>query len=179
MLSLAEHQRAMLDLIKGRGAPPADPYLAQIAGSPELGMLREVAVFWRMLGIESACALLARLLKRRGTFEASVEQFYREEDVSPYAERAGEQFCLWMGSDGDPLLAAVVEFELALKRIRAGDTREFIVDWDRSPETVFVALAGGGELPPAEVCAVYRLHLSHALPGLARCERVVPGGEAG
>jgi len=177
MPGLAEHQRAMLDLVKGRGAPPADPYLARVAASPELELLREIAVFWRMIAVEDVCASLARLLKALGTFQSRVENFYREEDVSTYTERAGEQFCLRLRDDPDPLVRAMVEFELASMRLRTGDSGEFVVDWDRNPDAVFAALAAGGALPPAERSAIYRLHLSRALPGLARCECI--GAEDG
>ncbi len=174
MLSLAEHQNAMLDLLKGRPCPPIDDaYLARIEGSPELDLLREVAVFWRMLAIESGCPWLAQLLKRRGELEHAVEAFYRAEDVSPYAERATEQFVSRLSASTDSLIAHMAATEGALIRVRRGDAQPFALDWDRNPNLVFEALGSGGGLPPPEEGCVYRLHIARDLPGLVRCERIV------
>ena len=173
MLSLAEHQHAMLDLLKGRPLPPGDDaYLARIEGSPELDLLREVAVFWRMLAVESGCPWLAQLLKRRGELEREVEAFYRTEDVSPYAERATEQFVDRLSNNADPLIAHMAATEAALIRVRQGDAHPVALDWDRNPDRVFEALGSGGELPPPEEGCVYRLHIARDLPGLIRCERL-------
>jgi hypothetical protein len=173
MLSLAEHQHAMLDLLKGRRRPPGDDaYLARIDRSPELDLLREVAVFWRMLAIESGCPWLAQLLKRRGILEREVEAFYRAEDVSPYAERATEQFVRLQQASLDPLTAQMAATEAALIRVRQGDAQLFALDWDRNPNDVFAALGTGADLPPREEGCLYRLHIARDLSGLVRCERI-------
>src|SRR5262249_27434943 len=59
--ALAEYQKAMLDLLKERVAVPfSDPHLAEVVHSPGLGLLREVAVWWR------GFAVRARALGPRG-----------------------------------------------------------------------------------------------------------------
>ena len=47
MTPLEIQQRGLLDLIKSRGDPPADAYLRSVAGSPQLAMLRTIALWWR------------------------------------------------------------------------------------------------------------------------------------
>lgn len=173
MPSLGEHQRAMLDLVKGRAAPPCDPYAVSLVGSPKLALLQDVVVFWRMIAVEGVCASLAELLKLRGVLDETVAKFCHAVNVSPYGERAGEQFLDWMAGDPDPLVGAMAQFERAAKRLRAGDDGDFVVEWDRNPEAVFVSLATGGALPEAEAGVTYRLYLSRALEGQARCERIV------
>ena len=161
MPSLAEHQRAMLALMKGRPVPPsADAYHARIAPSRELALLREIAVWWRLLTIEGACPSAARLLKRLGIFDSSVERFYRDENVSPYIERASEHFLRHTAGHDDPLVRATIAFETALFRIRRREAGPFTIDWDRNPENVLAALDSGAPIPDAEPGAIYRLHLS-------------------
>lgn len=161
MPSLAEHQRAMLALMKGRPVPQsADAYHAQIAPGKELALLREIAVWWRVLAIERACPSAARLLKRLGLFDSSVERFYRDENVSPYIERASEHFLRYMAGHDDPLVRATVAFEMALARMRRREAGPFTIDWDRNPENVLAALETGAPLPAAEPGLIYRLHLS-------------------
>jgi len=56
-------------------------------------------------------------------------------------------------------------------RMIEGSTDEYLVEWDRDPEALFVALRSGGELPPAEPGPRYRTYISRDVPELVRCER--------
>lgn len=161
MPGLAEHQRAMLALVKGRPvAGAADDYYARLEPTKELALLREIAIWWRVLTIEGACPSTARLLRRLGLFEESVTAFYRAENVSPYIERASVHFLQHMQAHPDPLVRSMVRFEQALALLRSGDNGAFAIDWDRHPESVFAALDSGTPLPDAEAGAVHRLHLA-------------------
>jgi hypothetical protein len=176
MSTLAEYQRTMLALIKGRAVPlqtmpmRTDQHLLELAHSRGLGLLREVAVWWRGFAVESACPWTARLLKKLGSFQSCVEAFYRGENVSPYVEKAGEQFLFKMSASREPLAHAMARLELALMRVRQGSGDEYLVEWDRNPELVFQALRSGSELPAAEPGTRYCTYISHDIPELVRCE---------
>ena len=170
--TLAEYQKAMLDLLKSRASTSfTDHHLAEVAQSPGLGLLREVAVWWRGFAVESACPWTAGLLKKLGRFESSVEGFYRGQNVSPYVEKAGEEFLFRMSASPAALVAAMARLELALMRMRQGSSDEYLIEWDRNPDDVFKSLKSAQDLPPAEPDALYRTYVSREIPGLVRCER--------
>ena len=176
MSTLAEYQKTMLALIKGRAGAletmpvMTDQHLIELARSRGLGLLREVAVWWRGFAVESACPWTARLLKKLGSFQSCVEAFYREQNVSPYVEKAGEQFLFKMSASPEPLVFAMARLELALMRVRQGSPDEYLVEWDRNPELVFQALRSGSELAEAEPGARYCMYISRDIPELVRCE---------
>ena len=170
--ALAEYQKAMLDLLKERASAPfSDPHLAEVVHSPGLGLLREVAVWWRGFAVESACPWTAGLLKKLGLYESSVETFYRSQNVSPYVEKAGEEFLFRMSASPEPLVAAMARLELALMRMRQGSSDEYLIEWDRNPDEIFKSLKSAQDLPPPEPDALYRTYVSRDIPGLVRCER--------
>jgi hypothetical protein len=172
LITLAEYQKTLLDLMKGRAAasPFTDPHLVEVAQSPGLGLLREIAVWWRGFAVETNCPWTARLLKKLGGFDSDVEKFYRGQNVSPYVEKAGEQFLLQMSSSPAPLVAAMARFELAIMQVKQGDAETHCVEWDRNPEQVFQFLKSGRDLPPAEPGLTYRMYIAHDIPELVRCE---------
>jgi hypothetical protein len=172
MNTLADYQRNLRDLIKGRsGPPPGDEHLAEVAQSPGLEAIREIAVWWRTLAVEEYCPWTSRLLKRLGIFQESVEKFYHGQNVSSYVEKAGEQFLQELGGHAHTVVAALAQFELALLKVKQGDSREFTVEWDRNPDAVFACFTSGGELPPPEADR-YRTYISRDVPGLVRCDRL-------
>lgn len=176
MNTLAEYQKSMLSLIKGRALPPSpqpparDLHMAELEQSRGLELLREIAVWWRGFAVESTCPWTARLLKRLGYFEAAVTKFYRGQNVSPYVVRAGEQFLFQMSAHPDPLVYAMARLELALMRVKQGSADEYLVQWDRNPEMVFQALRSGSVLPLAEQDACYEMYISRDIPELVCCE---------
>jgi hypothetical protein len=173
MATLAEYQKTMLDLLKSRASAEfADQHISDVAQSAGLGLLREVAVWWRGFAVESNCPWTAQLLKKLGAFEASVESLYRNQNVSPYVEKAAEQFLLQMSSGADPLIAAMARFELALTQVRQGSRQEYCIEWDRNPELLFQSLKSIGDLPVAEASLSYRTYISREIPELVRCEQV-------
>lgn len=171
MDTLADYQRNLRDLIKGRSGPPSgDRHLLDVAQSPGLTAIREIAVWWRTLAVESYCPWSTRLLRHLGLFQGCVEKFYCGQNVSPYVEQAGEQFLLELSGHANPIVSALARFELALLKVRKGDAQEYTVDWDRNPDAVFGSLAAGGDLPAPEEDR-YRTYISHSIPGLVRCDR--------
>ena len=147
-MELEEQQRALLGLIKKRAVTLGqDEYLRRIAQSDELLLAREIAVWWRALGIERNCPQTSLLLKKLGRFEPVVEAFYCRCSTSPYMEEMGRQFLTELSGDADPLLAAMARFELAIQRFAAGEDGEFVIEWDRDPNQVLAALRDNGPLP--------------------------------
>jgi hypothetical protein len=171
MDTLADYQRSLRDLIKGRsGPPPGESHLAEVAQSPGLSLIREIAVWWRTLAVDSYCPWSTRLLRHLGIFKECVEKFYCGQNVSPYVEKAGEQFLLELSGHPHFVVSALARFELALLKVRKGDTEEYTVEWDRNPDAVFAWLSSGDDLPEPEADR-YRTYICHNIPGLVRCDR--------
>ncbi len=149
MTSLGQQQRALLALIKKRPLPQedSDDYLRRVAASNELGLVREIALWWRALGIERNCPLTVKLLRKTGRFEATVENFYCRQATSPYMEEMAFQFLEMVSVDSDRLARTLAAFELAVARVAQGDPREFVIEWDRDPTAVLNALRTGDPLP--------------------------------
>lgn len=172
MTTLAEHQRAVLDLLKNRVTPlEAEQTVGHMAHAPGIALAREIAVWWRTNALKGNCPLTSSLLTRMGAFEASVEGFYRRANPSPYAEVVAEQFLDMIKRDAHPLVGPMAAFELALGKVRGGDIREFKIVWDRNPDLVVESLALDTPLPAKELDA-YVLTVSRDIPGTVRCARL-------
>lgn len=157
MTDLEQQQHALLALIKKRTweSRGDDEYLRQVADSAELGLVREIALWWRALGIQRNCTKTSLLLKRLGRFEQAVEAFYCQGPTSPYMEAMSLQFLQKLAADADPLVAEMARLELATARAAAGDDSEFTLEWDRDPAAVLQSLQTGGPLPvPGRPCTI-------------------------
>lgn len=173
MSALADYQRSIRDLLKKRTTGAAlDPHLSEVAQSRELGLLREIAVWWREMAVNDNCSWTAGLLRKYGVLHQVVESFYCSENVSSYVDRAGEQFLELLSAHTDPLIASLARFELAVMKVRKGGPEEYIIIFDRNPDSVFVCLKNGGEVPPADPEWHYHARVSHRIPGLVSCDRV-------
>lgn len=170
-MTLEEHQRGVLDLIKHRSPAPTDPYLCAVAESTGLCAVRRIALFWRTLQLEAQCRLTSSLLRRLGVFEELVASYYSSSDTSPYSEVFTRDFLDWLGEHPEPLVQAVSSFELAMFQISLGACTAAETVWDRDPDRVLRALQMGGDLPTEEGPGVYRLRLDRELTGLFRCSR--------
>jgi hypothetical protein len=171
MMSLELQQRALLHLLKGRGAPPDDAYLQHIAASRELAMLREIAVWWRIFQIERQCRFTARLLKRLGRLDQTVTAYFDRCATSPFIEELSRDFLRTLHDHPDPLVAAMSAFEYAFLEVRGGSTDSFDVIWDRSPDPVFAALEAGDDLPAPDPDSRYRMQIDRALPRMIESTR--------
>lgn len=171
MTQLELQQRGLLDLVKGRGAPPDDPYLRLVAGSRELAMVRQIAIWWRKYQLEGQCWLTSRLLKRRNYFESLVTSYFNHHATSPFIEELSHGFLAFLNGHDDLLVRTVAQFEDALLQIRGGSAATFEVLWDRHPDHVFLALENGSELPAPENDCQYRMLLAADLPQFVTCTR--------
>ena len=173
MTPLELQQRGLLDLIKRRGAPPDDPYLVSVAGSAGMGMLREIAIWWRAFQLEAQCYFTARLLKTLGRFDALIRAYFNENATSPYIEELSRDFLVWLQAEEDPLIRSVAQFESAFQEVRAGSDVVFEISWDRHPDEVFLALEGRQELPAPDGKYSYRMQVGRTLPGTFVCTRTL------
>jgi hypothetical protein len=171
MLRLELQQRGLADLIKGRDGVPDDPYLGRVAASTELGLVREIAIWWRAFQIETNCRLTSRVLKRLGLFDPVVSDYFKTSAISAFAEELSAGFLSFLSMHPDCLVRAVSQFELALSKVHAGSAEDFEVLWDRNPDLVFAALTNGGELPIPETGCLYRMQIAGRLPNRVACTR--------
>ena len=174
-MDLAFHQRRLLDLIKAKGEVRQgdDPYLAEVARSRSLELVREISIWWRAVGIETACPFTSVLLKMRELFDAHVREGCRAESSSPFIAEQAAAFLERTAEHEDPLLRSVARFELALIRIGAGSREEHVVEWQQEPYRVLQALLRG-EAPrdpgePGLWRTVVARHLPHGFR-VIRCD---------
>jgi hypothetical protein len=171
MTQLERQQRGLLNLIKNRGVPLDDAYLRQVAGSRELAMVREIAVWWRAFQIEDQCHFTSRLLKRCQCFDTVVTNYFNNNSTSPFIEELSHDFLSSLRDHCDCLIRAVSQFEFALLKVKAGSAEHFEVDWDRHPNRVILALEEGSDLPAPETGCLYRMRIAHDLPHMVACAR--------
>jgi hypothetical protein len=171
MTRLELQQRGLLDLIKGRGAPPDDPYLRRVAGSRELAMVREIAIWWRAFQLEAQCRFTSRLLKRLGCFDALVMTYFNNNPTSPFIEELSRDFLSSLCTHHDRLIRAVSQFEYAFLKAKGGSADTFEILWDRHPDLVFLALEKSSALPAPELGCLYRMRIDRDLAGMIACTR--------
>jgi hypothetical protein len=171
MMTLEAQQRGLLALIKNRGASPADPYLRQVQDSPQLAMVREIALWWRMFALEAQCRFTSRLLQRSGIFQKTVASYFDNHPTSPFVEELSADFLRSLHAHPDPLLRAVSQSERVLLQCKAGSNDTVEIIWNRHPDRVFQALQDGSELPPVEPECIYRLKIDRDLRGMVACIR--------
>jgi hypothetical protein len=171
MMSLEDHQRGLLNLIKSRGAAPTDAYLRQVAASPGLAVVRETALFWRAFQLQSQCPFTCRLLKRLGCFEALLADYFSMNSTSPYVEELSKDFLRWLLFHDNALIGAVSQFEYAALQAKADSGEVFEILWDRDPDSVLLALQNDSELPGTEESCTYRVRIDRNLSSGISCSR--------
>jgi hypothetical protein len=171
---LEVYQRGMLALVKNRGFATEDPYLRDLAGSRELAMLREIAIWWRTFQIDVQCRFTSRLLKRLDCFEQSVTNYFDQNATSAFVEELSHGFLMSLRDHPDPLVRSITQFESAFLRVRGGSLERYEVLWDRHPDLAFVALEKAGDLPPAEAGIIYCMTIARDIPRMFSCVRETP-----
>ena len=171
MIGLETYQCGLLDLLKERGPAPADPYLRRVADSRELAMLRDIAMWWRVFQLEAQCRLTARLLRRMGCFDESALSYFNGNNTSPFVEELSRDFLRYLFNHPDPLVRSTSHFEYALSQVLGSSAESFEILWDRNPDSVFLSLDRGTELPPPEVEYAYLMLVSRSIPDRISCTR--------
>jgi hypothetical protein len=165
-------QAALLALVKGRQAVVAgDAWLERVAGSRELGMIREIALWWRRFQIETQCRFTSRMLKRLGRYDEIVAAYFDTNRTSPFIEELAADFLAYVAETSEAdCVRQVARFERALLRLREAPDEITEICWDRHPVGVIESLEGHGPLPPPET-ARYRMRVGAPIDGLIECSR--------
>ena len=164
MTVLEQQQRGLLALLKRRPVEDgADRWLDEVAESPALAMMQEIALWWRCYQISAACRFASRLLKQLGRFEEAVAYFFEARPTSSFTEELGREFLNSLAADADPLVREVAATELHLFTLDGAE-----VPWDRNPNDVFTALDRLTPVPPPDPDYAYTLRVSRLL----HCDRV-------
>jgi hypothetical protein len=171
MTQLELYQRGLLDLVKKRGPAPSDPYLLRVAESRQLGVVQEIAVWWRLFQIEAQCHFTALLLKRFGRFHETVISYFNANRTSPFVEELSRDFLGSLQADDHLLVRTVAQFESAFQEARSGSSQCHEIVWDRHPDRLLHALHTGAELPEVEPESLYRMKIAGDLPGMVVCTR--------
>lgn len=167
-MDLASHQRILLGLMRATFQPGADDasYYHRVAGSVDLQEARGNVYLWRVFVLERSCVLTVALLRQRGLLQAALQDFIRQQNISPFREYQPLAFLACLAGHAEPLVAAVSQFELALMKVRAGDPGRFAVEWPCDPAPLLHALAQGAPLPAPGRPHRYRSTVSAGLPHL-------------
>ena len=173
-MDLANHQRILLGLMRATYAPGAAdaPYYHRVAASADLREARGNVGLWRVFVLERSCVLTVALLRRRGAFEAALQAFIGQENISPFRETQAPAFLGFLAGHADPLVVSVSQFELALIKVRGGDPCRHLVDWSYDPAPILHALARDGALPEPLAPAMHRTVIDAALPYLFEINRL-------
>jgi len=175
-MDLQEFQGKLLGLIKSTYEPVAQDgaYLRELRTSRELGLVKEISIWWRCYQVENYCPLTAAWLKYQDVFETTVEQYYQSTNVPAYIEQAGMAFLGYVLSVlADPLAHSVAAFERALIHVKRGDRCEHIVFWDGDPYAVLSLLLHKIPYEQAAARGRYQVTVSHTIPGMFSVVKMV------
>jgi hypothetical protein len=130
-------------------------------------MVKEIVRWWRIYNVQRYSVLTCQLLKRKGFFEEAIRAFAARRKLSPYVERLGAAFLDEMSHHEDVLIASVARFELALVRVKLGDPRTYVIEWEHDPEQVLEMILKGkpnDETALSQRCS--RTRVSREIPDL-------------
>lgn len=114
-----------------------DAYFDYLSSSIDLEIMKDISAWWRCVTIEKYCVLTSRLLSMTGDFEKQIRAFYQQESISPFVEKASNQFLDYiMHQSTNPLWISVADFEDKLIRVRKGDELEYSIQWNYEPYSV-------------------------------------------
>lgn len=113
-------------------------YERELAQSPSLAVVRDIARWWRAYQLERYCLITSGLLQVQGDFEAAVADFYETtQNVPAWIEDAGDAFLRFIARRPDPVAASLAEFEAALIAARKGELMSGrVIDWNVHPYEV-------------------------------------------
>jgi len=167
-MNLAQHQRAMLRLVRfgGDAASADDAYVGAVAASRDLQEARHNVFLWRAYVLAHTAPLTFNLLKHRGLLKAALDEYIARHNLSPYRETHAPLFLEQMSAHPDPTVARVARFEAALRLARRGDARSWTIGWDRDPVPLLAQLAQD-RVPDdgASAGAPHEVHVSRHLRG--------------
>jgi len=142
-MDLATHQRKLLGLVRStyQAGSDDDAYIQAVARSKDLEEAWRNIFLWRVYVLQRSCVLTFRLLKRRQVLDEAVSAFIAQRNISPFRETQGPAFLEMLSGHGDSVIASVAQFELALMKVRNGDSRSYTIAWCVDPNIVLGSLA--------------------------------------
>jgi len=171
---LADHQRAMLALLKERPVPAApEPYLDLVRDAAGLRMIRRITAWWRRFDLERLTPLTARALTNAGRFDDELARLGTDPHTPSTIDGLTAYFLEQQIRDTDPLIAAVASTERALSRVSRGDRTRHEVIWDRDPVAILNALMAGRP-PDRAVAGHFSVTVSADLPTRIAVDRIGP-----
>jgi hypothetical protein len=169
-MDLATCQRKLLGLFRNTHLIHADEdaYIRAVAQSKQLAEGRRNIYLWRVYVLERTCTLTVNLLRRRKLLEETLEVFIMQQNISPFRETQGPAFLERLSQHDDRLIASVAQFELALMKVRQGDTNSYVIPWNVEPHEFLHSLACN--IPFAENIPAgdYEIVVSGDVPGQFR-----------
>jgi hypothetical protein len=173
-MELAGHQRILLGLMRENYQVQRDDesYFHQVATSRDLQEARGNVLLWRVYVLERTCVLTVALLRQRGMLEARLQDFIRCQNVSPFREYQPLAFLAFMARDTDALVVSVSQFELALMKVREGDSACYEIEWQTDPYYVLHFLAQDLPLELPRDVGKHIIRVGAHLPNLFEIEAV-------
>jgi hypothetical protein len=167
-MDLASHQRILLGLIRSNYEvqPDDDDYFHRVARSPDLKEAQGNIFLWRVYVLERTCVLTTALLRQKRLLEPALQAYIRKHNVSPFREYQPLGFLGSLARHADPLVVSVSQFELALMKVREGDTGTYSIAWEVDPHAVLAWLARGEPLEMQPESGRYVTRVSRELFGL-------------
>jgi len=165
-MNLADQQRKLLGLFRStyQPRPEDDAYIRHVAESKDLAEGRRNIFLWRIFVLERTCALTFRLLRKRRLLEETLEGFISAHNISPFRETQAPDFLAALNHHHDSLIVSVAQFELALLKVRNGDSASYVIPWRVEPHAVLYCLAKDLPLPENFETGSYEILVSHDLP---------------
>lgn len=165
-MKLASHQRKLLGLFRCsyQATVNDDPYIQRVAESKDLDEARRNIFLWRIYVLERTCFLTFTLLKRRKLLQETLSAFINSHNISPFRETQAPAFLETLSNHPDSLVASVAQFELALMKVRQGDSRWYTIYWNVEPGAVLHSLANDLPLQNVGSEEPYQVLVSSRLP---------------
>jgi hypothetical protein len=174
-MSLAEHQRAVRDLLCDRAVERHDAYVEEVSGSEAVALVQDIASSWRRFALERTCPLTAAALRQRGALDDALATHGRHGPHSPFLEVLAQQFLALAAHHEDELVAAIARFELSAHRARTGAAsadEDVVIDWPCDPWDALQAVLDAQPPPPAS--GPWRTCARATTPDQFRIDRLAP-----
>jgi hypothetical protein len=164
-MDLATHQRNLLALLRSNNDPTVDDlYIRRVAQSRDLEEAKRNVFLWRIFVLERTCALTFTLLRQRKQLGEALQSFIKDQNICPFRETQAPAFLEFVCQHEDGLTAAVAQFELALLKVKNGDSGFFVIDWPTDPHRVLLNLAKNLPVENTPPGGAYQIQVSRSLP---------------
>jgi len=136
--TLQEIQQRLIKSPRFCAQPDSHPYERDLAQSPSLAVVRDIARWWRAYQLELYCLITSGLLQVQGDFDAAVADFFESTpNVPAWIEEAGNAFLAFIARRPDPVAASLAQFEAAMIAAKQGELpAATVINWGVHPYEV-------------------------------------------